>query len=116
MLALVSGVIGLGLMVSWIVGLSMGATFWLTWLNGAAAALAFAACGLLPGQRAALPAGALLGLIAGGLLLLWLIAIATHATGWLTWSTFAIALTAGPVALGAAFQGVLGEPPPRNAE
>lgn len=116
MLALVSGVVGLGLTVCWIIGLSVGATFWLTWLNGVAAALAFAASGMVPARRAALPAGALLGLIAGGLLLLWLVAIATHATRWLTWSTFAVALTAGPVALGAAWQGALGEPPPRNAE
>jgi hypothetical protein len=75
----------------WIVGLATHATPWLTWLHGAGAAAAFAiavsAHGKLGVARASLETEAL----ALGLFMLWIAAMATHATPWLRGWTCALA-------------------------
>ena len=111
MMRLSFALIGIGLAVFFIVGLSTGATIWLTWLNGVAALLSFLALALIGDPRSPLAAGLFLGLVALGLAVLWLVAIGTGETGWLVWCTFAAALVTGLVALAASFTALLEDGP-----
>jgi hypothetical protein len=97
--------LGLGLAVLWVVGLSVDATVWLTWLDGIAATLSFATVGVIPERRGSLWAAFCLGGLAGGLLLLWVVGLARHATPWLAWWTFVAGCLAALIACGAALQG-----------
>jgi hypothetical protein len=99
--------IGVGLAALFVGGLASGATVWVTWLDGVAALLALAALGLVGDPRSPLAAGLLLGLVAAGLLALWLTAVAEGIGGWRLWGTFAAALVAGLIALGAVFAALL---------
>jgi hypothetical protein len=107
MLRIFPALIGLGLTALWIVGMCEDATVWLTWCDGIAAALAFACVGVIPDRRGSLWAGLCLGGIAGGQIVLWLVAVARHATPWLAWWTFAVALGTGLLAFAALLQGAL---------
>ncbi|HVV49387.1 MAG TPA: hypothetical protein VHO06_07005 [Polyangia bacterium] len=107
MLRIFPALIGAGLAAMWVIGLSEDATVWLTWLVGIAAALAFATVGLIPERQRSLWAAACLGLLSGGLGVMWLIGLVAHARPWLTWWTFVAALLTGAVAAGAAVQGGL---------
>jgi hypothetical protein len=91
MLKAISGLLGVGLIILWIVGLAQHATPWLTWLDvvGALFSLAIAA-GAGPAVERAFRAGAPIAL-GVGLAILWIIALATHATAWLSWWTFGFA-------------------------
>lgn len=110
MLRAFPALIGVGLTAMWVIGLSEDATIWLTWLVGIAAALSFATVGLIPEKRGSLWAAACLGLLAGGLGVMWLVGLCTHATPWLTWWTFVAAgltcLLAGGVAVQDLLEGV----------
>ncbi|HEX6837012.1 MAG TPA: hypothetical protein VF334_10595, partial [Polyangia bacterium] len=71
----------------WLVGVTDGATVWMTWLNGIAAVLTLS---LVPITRAdSGPIGAAAGptLIGGGLIVMFIVGLVTHASGWLTWFT-----------------------------
>jgi hypothetical protein len=87
--------------------MSVDATVWLTWTVGIAAALAFATVGLIPARRGSTLAALCLGAVAGGLLLLWILGLESHATAWLSWWVFVAALLTGGAAFGAALQGLL---------
>jgi hypothetical protein len=107
MLRLIPAALGLGLATMWVIGMSVDATVWLVWFVGIAAALSFATVGLIP-ERAAAPVAAIcLGLVAGGLFVLWLVALATAATPWLAWWTFVAGCLTALTAGGAAIQGLL---------
>jgi hypothetical protein len=91
MLRVISFLLGFGLIVLWAVGLgSEQATTWLTWLDGVAAVCAFSV-GAIGGRRPALAAGSTDLLLAMGLFVLWIVALAHRATGWQAWWTFAFA-------------------------
>jgi hypothetical protein len=84
-----SVVLGAGLVVLWIVGLNQGATMWLTWLLGLAGLTSIVLASMLPaehGREGAKPP-ALAGFV---LFAVWLLAVASRATAWLTWWTFAL--------------------------
>jgi len=85
-----SVILGVGLVVLWIVGMNHGATSWLTWMNGIAGLVSFVIAALAPGEpgRASSFGPAVIGF---GLVGLWIVGLATHATGWLIWWTFAFA-------------------------
>src|SRR4051794_11566162 len=106
MLRIFPALIGLGLAVLWIIGLSVDATVWLTWSVGIAAALAFATVGIIPERKGSGWAAFCLGGIAIGLLALWVVGLTQHATPWLTWWTFVAACMTAVIAFGAALQGV----------
>lgn len=107
MLRFIPAFIGLGLGALWVTGLSVDATTWLTWLDGIAAALCVLAVGLIPERRSSLAAALCLALIAGGLLVLWIVGLRQEATGWLTWWTFVAACATLLAAIGTATQSVL---------
>ena len=99
--------LGLGLALLWVIGLSVNATAWLTWLDAMAATISFATAAVVPERRGSLWAAFCLGGLATGLLGLWVVAIASHATPWLTWWTFVAALSAALIAAGAGLQGTI---------
>jgi|SRR5579871_2054092 len=107
MLRIFPALIGAGLTAMWVIGLSEDATVWLTWLVGIAAALSFATVGLIPEKHGSLWAAACLGLLSGGLGVMWLVGLVTHAAPWLTWWSFIAAILAFLVAAGVATQGGL---------
>lgn len=109
MLRIFPAFIGAGLTAMWVIGLAEDATIWLTWLVGIAAALSFATVGLIPEKRGSLWAAACLTLLSGGLGVMWLVGLFTHARPWLTWWTFVAAIVTALVAAGAATQGVLND-------
>jgi hypothetical protein len=84
-----SVVLGAGLVVLWIVGLNQGATMWLTWLLGLAGLASIVVAAMLPAQhgREGAKPPALLGFALFGI---WIVAIASRATPWLVWWTFAL--------------------------
>ena len=85
-------ILGIGLVVLWIAGLgSATAPRWLTWFDGLAALASFAIAAFTPAYaskstRMGEPIAVSVGLYA-----LWVIALASGATGWLTWWTFVFA-------------------------
>ncbi|HVV51780.1 MAG TPA: hypothetical protein VHO06_19080 [Polyangia bacterium] len=81
--------LSLGLVVLWVAGLSLQASAWLTWLELLAGVVAFggsARFGETPRARAA---G--WGALAAALAVVWIVALAVRATGWLTWWTLPFA-------------------------
>jgi hypothetical protein len=96
-------ILGLGLVILWIVGLSEHATPWLDWLLLLGALLSFSTAGVTSLGRAAERRGfALAGpfTLSVGLLILWIIGLATGATAWLAWWTFAFAIGYGLLGAG----------------
>lgn len=86
----ISTAFGLGLGVLFIAGLANHAPGWLTWLDGAGALLAFltaAAASVAPMAGAAVAA-----LLAGGLIILWIVALATGESSAQAWWTLGFAL------------------------
>lgn len=84
-------VLGAGLVILWAVGLGNHATAWLTWLDGLGALVAFGiAAAVVPTTRVAANASPPI-VLAIGLFVLWIIALAVHAEAWLAWWTFAFA-------------------------
>jgi hypothetical protein len=103
----VPALIGLGLAALWIIGLSVDATVWLTWLVGIAAALAFATVGIIPERQGSPWAALCLGGLTTGLFAMWIVGLACHATAWLAWWTFVGACLTAVAAAGAGLQGAL---------
>jgi hypothetical protein len=83
--------IGLGLILVWIVALVDRSTWWMTWLVGIAGWLTCGDAALVKNEMG--PIGASMGsvLIGSGLMALFIVGLATGATAWLTWFTFAFA-------------------------
>src|SRR5579871_3447331 len=90
MFGAISVVLGFGLIILWVAGLSAHAVGWLTWLDGLIGVLAIAAgFGVL---RAATRAGvATSGGLAFALFILWVIGLAAGRSLWMVWWTFAFA-------------------------
>jgi hypothetical protein len=103
----VPALIGLGLAVMWVIGVSVEATIWLTWTVGIAAALSLATVGIIPERRGSAWAGLCLGAITAGLVVMWIVGLETQATGWLVWWTFVGACLTAVAALSAAAQGAI---------
>lgn len=82
--------LGLALVVLWLIGVTSQSTSWLAWLDGLGALFAFSiATAVKPGtndRMAVSPA-----ILAGGLFMLWAMALVAHATPWLAWWTFVLA-------------------------
>jgi hypothetical protein len=82
----ISAILASGLTVLWLVGLGRHATPWLSWLDGLGAlcgfAIALGASDIPTRNRAAGPIA--LGM---GLVVLWIIGLATHSNFGLTWWT-----------------------------
>jgi hypothetical protein len=94
-----SVVLGAALVVLWIIGLNQGATMWLTWLLGIAGLTAIVVAAMLPaehGREGAKPPA----MVGFALFALWILAVASRATPWLTWGTFALGV--GHLAIAAA--------------
>jgi hypothetical protein len=87
-----SFVLGLGLAALWVAGLNSPiAPRWFTWFDGLAAAGAFIVAAMMQSYdtRAKRVGGPIT--LAIGLLVLWIIGLATGAVGWMSWWTFAFA-------------------------
>ena len=86
----ISTLLGLGLVALWLSGLvNSEASLWLTWFNGFAALAAFGIAAFVPPQA---PRNTQRGLavgLAGGLLGLFIVAIATDVVAWQAGWTFA---------------------------
>ncbi len=83
--------LGVAMFLLWIVGLVNDSTTWVVWLDGVAAVLTFL---LVPVTRDHVgPIGVSIGpnLIGLGLLAVFIVALATRASGWITWFTLAFA-------------------------
>jgi hypothetical protein len=91
MIRIGSGVLGIGLVILWIVGLSDHATHWLTWLDGLGALCAFAVAAMAPSEGVRRDVSSASIALSIGLYVLWIIALATSAASWLAWWTFAFA-------------------------
>ncbi|HVV48805.1 MAG TPA: hypothetical protein VHO06_04025 [Polyangia bacterium] len=85
----ISFILGLGLIILWLAGLSSHASLWLTWLDGLGGLVAIAGAAALVEFGRGGTAGS--GLLALGLFVLWIVGLATGATLWLSWWTFAFA-------------------------
>lgn len=83
-------ILGLALGLLWVVGLSAGAASWLVWLDFVAAVIALLA-GLIPQSAASALKGAPF-FVGIGLLVLWIIALASAVVPWMTWWTFAFGI------------------------
>ncbi|HEY6477939.1 MAG TPA: hypothetical protein VI456_15285 [Polyangia bacterium] len=86
---LVSIALSFGLVVLWVAGLALQASRWLSWFALLAGLVAFVGAARFTESARTGIAG--WGAMAGGLFLVWIVALATHATSWLTWSTFVFA-------------------------
>lgn len=83
--------LGVSMLLIWMVGIVNHSTDWMTWLDGIAGVLTL---WLVPVTRPRLgPAAVSIGpnLIGLGLLAMFIVGIATGASSWLTWFTFAAA-------------------------
>lgn len=100
----ISVVLGVGLVVLWILGLSQHATGWMTWLDGLAALIAFAIAAGVTSELSRTAAATGPVALAIGLGVLWLIGLGTHAALWLTWWTFAFGVAFLLVGIGASVQ------------
>jgi hypothetical protein len=102
MIPIISIALSMGLVVLWVAGLCQEATRWLTWLMLVAGVIAFGGSSRFDESPRAGVGG--WGALSAGLFLLWIIALSTHATGWLAWATFfagcACALLAAQAARG----------------
>lgn len=105
MLRILPTLLGFGLAVLWVIGMSVDATVWMTWADGAAAALAFATVGVIPARSSSAWASLCLLALAGGLFGVWAVGLAEGGTPWLTWWTFVGACLTALAGLGAALQG-----------
>jgi hypothetical protein len=87
-----SAILGIGLVILWIAGLSSAtAPAWLTWLDAAAAVWAFIiAAGTPVDARTAMRAGNPIALSIG-LFAFWIIGLATSGPAWQDWWNFAFA-------------------------
>ena len=97
----VSLVLGIGLLVLWIVGLSSpAAPGWLTWLDGIAGIIAFVVAGMSPpaSVRAVGQAGGPAALSAA-LFVLWIVGLASAAVTWQVWWNFGFACAFAALAL-----------------
>ncbi len=101
MIEVVRIALSLGLFLLWVAGLAHDATHWLTWLLLVAGIVGFGGSERFAESPRAGAAG--WGALAVSLLLLWIVALSTRATGWLAWGTFlfglAYAFLAGRAAL-----------------
>jgi len=89
---LVAAGLGSLLAIAWVVGMSLGATSWLTWMMALTGLGCFGSVALVPEERSGFAAAAnlaFLSMILGGC---WIVALATRATSWLAWSSFVAAL------------------------
>jgi hypothetical protein len=83
--------LGLALLLLWLVGVVDHATTWLSWVDGTLGLLTFALVFVTRETNTPLTASlgpTLIGLTLG---LVFLVALATQASGWLTWFTFIFA-------------------------
>jgi hypothetical protein len=81
--------LGIAMVLLWMVGVVDHATDWMTWLIGIAAVLTF---WLVPVTRRHLGPGAVAigpNLVGLGLIAMFIVGLATEASAWLTWFTFA---------------------------
>lgn len=100
----ISLVLAIGLVVLWILGLSQHATGWMTWLDGLGALIGFAIAGGVTSELSRTAAATGPVALAIGLGVLWIIGLATNASLWLTWWTFAFAVAFLLVGIGAGVQ------------
>jgi hypothetical protein len=82
--------LGVGLVVLWLVGLTQGATPWLTWCNLLVAIGSFAYAGIPTLRTRGFGLGGP-AFLAIALFVLWMIGLGTGAVGWLCWWTFGFA-------------------------
>jgi len=80
-------VLGVGLVVLWIVGMSHSATPWLTWMVGLAGLVSFVVATLVPSEPGRAAAGGP-GVIGFALVGFWIVGLAARSTEWLTWWAF----------------------------
>src|SRR5262245_37950227 len=100
--------LGIGVAAVWLLGLDRGATAWMVWIDLAAALASIASAGLPP--RDGEPTEAALAVpfvLAGTLMMVWLLGLALRAPRWLAWSNFAFGLAYG--LLGVAVGMLVGE-------
>jgi hypothetical protein len=84
--------LGLASTALWLVALAQKGPVWLTWPDAIVALFAFGTIGLTPeGPLAGLVAGACFLAAAGGLGVLWLVAVSAAAPAWLAWWNFGLA-------------------------
>ncbi|HXT95222.1 MAG TPA: hypothetical protein VN853_02910 [Polyangia bacterium] len=100
MVRIVEIALSFGLIVLWVAGLCFGASTWLTWFVLVAGLIAFGGAARFTDSARAGEFG--WGALAAGLLLLWIVALITRATPWLTWWTFAFACASALLAAASA--------------
>jgi hypothetical protein len=107
MVRIFPALLGIGLAALWTVGMSVDATTWMIWVDGAAALFLFASVGVIPDRRSSGWAAFCLGAIAAGLFGCWAIGFGSGATAFLTWWTFVAACLTALTAVAAGLQGAI---------
>jgi len=100
MVSVVEIALSFGLIVLWVAGLCFGASSWLTWLELLAGLIEFG--GAARFSDSARAGGFGWGALAVGLFVLWIVALATRATTWLTWWTLAFGCASAVLAAASA--------------
>lgn len=100
MVRIVEIALSFGLVVLWVAGLCFQASTWLTWFALVAGLIAFGGAARFTDSARAGEFG--WGALAAGLLVLWIVALITRATPWLTWWTFAFACASALLAAASA--------------
>jgi hypothetical protein len=95
---------GVGMLALWIIALATDAVDWFAWVDAIFGAIALYVGGVLHELRDR-TATATAGLLAMGVIILWIVGLATGVDSWLTWVSFglALALLAGVMLRGSAF-------------
>lgn len=101
-----SVILGIGLAILWFAGLNtLNAMPWVTWLDGLGALCAW---GIAASMNDSSPAGiraSSTGVLAVGLLALWVVTLFTPVASWQVWWNFGFACAFGLLAIACAYRG-----------
>lgn len=79
--------LGISLLLLWVVGVTDNATVWMTWLDGIAGVLTLLLVAVTHADSGPIAAAVGPTLLGSGLLVLFVVGLGTHASGWLVWFT-----------------------------
>jgi hypothetical protein len=79
--------LGLSMLLLWVVGVTDDATTWMTWLDGIAGVLTLLLVPVTRGDSSPIAAALGPALVGAGLIVMFVVGLPAHASGWLVWFT-----------------------------